>query len=466
MPNRRQMMLQTAAAAILPTAGYALTDMAAQAAALGRPLKILAPNGSQANLAPVLSSFDAAYGCPAALVVTDLDNINAMLALEALTQAHGIDVALPATFGIPDLAENGAIRPLEDIATRPGQSGQTIQSLYSTGDMFDGHRWGYQTDGDVYMMFYHKDFLTNSVHKAQYEDRFGEALQVPLDWRSLDRQMAFFHRPDEGMYGGCLFRTDIYAVWEWWMRFHAEGVWPFSADMTPQIDGDAGVKALEDMIASAEHLTGAHLGFFGNWDRYQQGDIYANVGWGGTQKSLNASGSAMRGRVLPARLPCAAFGEDRIPLSYFNWGWSYVVTRQSPVPELAHAFARHAVSGPVSADAVAQADSFFDPFRENHYSNPSIIETYGKGFLGEHRKAMSEAIPDLYLARRNAYFEKLSYWLSVALAREVTPERALRNVAESWRLITSRVGHNAQEARWQALRRQYPKKLRTLLRDL
>lgn len=40
--------------------------------------------------------------------------------------------------------------------------------------------------------------------------------------------MAWFHRPEKGMYGGALFRTQYFIAWEWWGRFHAKGFYPFT----------------------------------------------------------------------------------------------------------------------------------------------------------------------------------------------------------------------------------------------
>jgi len=115
---------------------------------------------------------------------------------------------------------------------------------------------------------------------------------------------------------------------------------------------------------------------------------------------------------------------------------------------------------------VAEAKGFFDPFREEHYVNHQIVETYGAPFLQQHRSAMKTAMPDLYLARRNEYFEALSYWIGLALNKEIAPEAALQNVANMWRLTTSRVGQEPQAARWKALRAHYPTALQTFLKDI
>lgn len=429
------------------------------------PMRILAPEGSQANLAPVIASFEAQFQIKSELIVVGVNEINAVLSLEALLDDAGIDVALPATFGIPDLVEANAILPLDDIAARHGSDNDVLNLMYRGGDIFDGHIWGYQTDGDVYLMFYNKAKLRDASHAQAYEDLTGVALDVAQTWEELDRQLAFFHRPEEGSYGGCFFRSSGSVAWEWWARFHAKGTWPMSPEMEPQIAGQSGVEALEAMIASAQHIVGEDLDLFSNWDRFRKGDVFANIGWGGTQKSLYAPGSPMRNNLVNAALPSGTMEGERVPIAYFNWGWSYVVARGCKVPELAHKFCLNAVSQSVGAQAVARTEGFFDPFREDQYADPSIIKAYGTEFLDVHRKAMQAPMPDLYLARQSEYFDALNYWLLAALAREVSPEVALQNVARSWAATTDRVGFDAQRQRWMALRQSYPPPLRNALKD-
>ncbi len=432
-------------------------------AAQTETLRILAPEGSEANVLPAINSFEEQTGCNCEMVVVGVDEINAVLTLEALLGEFRVDVALPATFGIPDLAEAQAILPLDALAKRLGPNDLSKQLLYQAGDRFDGQLWGYQTDGDVFLMFYNKTLMEDEKLSAEYEELTGQRLTAPKTWEELDRQMAFFHRPSQDIFGGCLFRSQGFVAWEWWARLHAKGSWPLSANMQPLVAEESGVEALEDMIASSAHLDGDQLGLFENWDRYKRGNVYANIGWGGTQKDLRLSG--MGPQILNAPLPGGILSGSLQQMSYFNWGWSYVVARNSRFPDTAYRFCANAVSREVGADAIAQADGFFDPFRADQYNEPKIVAAYGREFLKVHKQAMSSPIPDLYIARRSEYFDALSYWLIAALKGEATAKGALENVARSWETTTRRVGEAAQIRRWAALRRTYPKNLRERLGD-
>ncbi|MHA6345743.1 extracellular solute-binding protein [Roseivivax sp. CAU 1761] len=429
------------------------------------PLRVLMPEGSEANLRPVVRSFEAAHGIRAELHSVPTEEINTAILLEAVAPRLRFDVALPATYGIPDLAEAGAILPLDSHAARHEPAEFTRSMLYRNGDRFDGRLYGYQTDGDVYLAFYNRDMMEDRDLAARYADRFGEALAPPRDWTAFDRQMAFFHAPEAGRYGGAMVRSPNYLGWEWWLRFHAKGIWPFGPDMAPQIAGAEGRAALEEMIASEAHQAGAISALGANWRRYDRGDVYANLGWGGTQKYLRGPDGRMRDRVVVAATPGGSWDGRHHPVSYFNWGWSYVVARHCRDPDRAYRFCLHAASARVSTLAVRQAGGFFDPFRREHYHDARIREVYSPAFLEVHRNGLQQAMPDLYLARRNDYFATLGRWLRLALDGEVTPGRALARIAESWDLLTHRTGRARQAERWRALRARYPDDLRSSLRD-
>ena len=442
----------------------------AKALASGRDvsLDLLLPNGSGPNVRPVIQAFRRATGIRVRLSETPVDDIVLQLTLDALGNTGSYDLALPATFGLPDLVESGAIVPVTQYAARHEPAGFRNNVLYRTGDTFDNQTYGFQADGDAYVMFYHKEFLSDPTEQAKYADTFGYPLAAPETWQELDQQIKHFHRPDQDIYGGLLFRTPGYVAWEWWIRFHAKGIWPLSNDLTPQIAGDAGVSSLEELIAVTDYLCPevATLGLFQNWERYAKGDIFCNIGWGGSQKYLNGPKSDMRGRMVFRPTPGGVIDGKLLVASYFNWGWNYVVTSRSAEPEIAYLFALFASSSEMSTLSVRQQGGYFDPFRSEHYDDSSIVSAYSKEFLDVHFDSMKNAIPDLYLAHQGEYFRVLSDWIIRALHRDVTPREALVRVAETWDLISRRTDFDKQRQRWRDLRAKYPDPVRNRLRDL
>lgn len=468
-PSRREIIVGAGAAATLPLGALDAADFAgvedrvaehARALLGGRSvtLRAIIPSGSGANIAPVIAAFSERTGIAVDIKETHVDDINTHLILDTISGQNTFDVALPATFGIPDLVAADALLPLNDLVARYEPAGFRDGILYSTGDRFDDVTYGFQTDGDTYLMFYNSDFLDNPDEQARYGDLTGEALAIPQTWEQLDRQIAFFHRLDDGIHGGALFRVPGYLGWEWWVRFHAKGALPFSDDLEPLIAGAEGVAALEEMIAVTRYLIpdSRTVGLFTNWERFAEGNIYCNIGWGGTQKYLNKPDSRVRGKLTFGPTPGGLVDGRMIATPYFNWGWNYVVSRFSQNAELAYLFCMFAASPAISTQSVGQRDGFFDPFRAEHYDDPTIRDIYGDAFLAVHRHSLENSIPDLYLAHQSEYFLVLNEWIDLALSGSVTPKEALDRIAVEWNLITYRSEKDLQMKRWSDLVAKYP----------
>lgn len=478
--SRRNVLsgIASSAAVSLAPPSVAATDSSLQsqvarkvrALADGRSIdiKLLLPDGSDGNVDPIIQAFRAMTGVKVSSFKTPVDEINTELSLDALSKSQKYDVALPATFGLPGLVASGAILPITDFAKRHEPTGFRDGILYGVGDSFDGDLYGFQTDGDAYLMFYNKRMLEDADEQARYEDQFGTPLLRPQTWAELDRQMQYFNRPDEGQWGGLLFRTPGYLAWEWWVRFHAKGVWPFSVDMEPQIASQAGVEALEEMISATEHLNPevSQLGLFENWERFSQGDIYCNIGWGGSQKFLNGRTSKMRNKMVFGPTPGGVVDGELLFIPYFNWGWNYVISSNTDIPEIAYLFALFASTPEVSTLAVRQHNGFFDPFRPEHYEDDGIKAAYTQDFLDVHRASLEASIPDLYLKDQSEYFRVLGEWLVRALHGEVSPKVALERASQRWGLITNGSGRAIQRERWAQLRAKYPDQLRLHLKDI
>lgn len=420
-------------------------------------LAVLVPEGSESNVQPIAREFEAATGIAVVLRSAPVDDINSVILLSRLTGRRQFDVVLPATYGIPDLAEAGALLPLTDYARRHQPPGYQQNSLYSVGDYYLGDLYGYQADGDVYLMFYNAAFLEDDAARERYERRYNEPLALPRTWPELDRLMGFFHDPANRRYGGALFRTPRYVAWEWWMRLHSKGALPFDERMRPLIAGSAGVAALDELVNASAYLVPGNdsNNHVQNWHAFASGNVFCNIGWGGSQKFFRQHGENFTSGLLYSHTPGGSdSGEQTV--SFFNWGWNYAVPHNSRHPEIAYLFSLFAAGPAMSTLAVRQPDGFFDPIREEHYEDPGIRQVYSAAFLDAHESAMRTAIPDLYLRGQNEYFEVLSDYILQANRRLVNPDEAMLAVAKLWDETTDRLGRDEQIRQWSALRRRYP----------
>lgn len=461
------LLVRNVAAATSAETVHTEAAAAAKQLAAGRQvtLKILQPSGSLGNIKPVAERFTAATGVRVEFIEVPLGEINQKVLLEAVSKTGSFDIALPATFGIPDLAESGILVNLDQYAQKYEPAGFRDGDLYSTGDFYKGNLYGYQTDGDTYLAFYRKDWLADKEDNKRFSDKHGRPLAIPETWEEFDALLAFFHRPDQGRYGGALFRTQYFIAWEFWSRYHAKGFYPFDNDLNPQINNEGGVQALEELVAASRYLyPGARTnGLFENFEAYGQGDKFANVGWGGTQKYLNGPKSKVAGKLAFGPLPGGKVKGQLLKTPYFNWGWNYVVTSTGREPEIAYLFTLFAVSPVISTLAVRDAGGYFDPFREVHYKDPEIIKVYTPEFLKAHHASLKDSIPDLYLKGQGEYFDELRVNLTAADVGKKTPKQALDDTAAAWQRITRRLGKRSQIVQWQFLKSIYPDDVRTAL---
>lgn len=428
-------------------------------------LTALIPDGCQKNLDPLRGLLLAEAGIKLEFKISPVDDINTQLLLSDTNSGDACDIALPATFGIPDLVRNKSIIALDSYAKRYEPAAFQQGSLYSLGDYFDDKLYGYQTDGDAYLMFFNRAFMEDEAQSKRYEDSFGKVLGIPVTWEELDQQIRFFHEPKKHRFGGAFFRAPDYLPWEWWVRFHAKGFYPLQDDLEPQIDNDAGIAALEELIAVTDYLSPASRsnGLFDNWKEYAKGCCYCNIGWGGTQKYLNSEQSNVRDKLMFSPMPGGHFGNKVVRIPYFNWGWNYTVPRTSLNPEQSYLCSLLAVSPEISTLSVRQ-NGYFDPFREIHYEDAEIQSMYGTDFLEAHRESMRNSIPDFYLIGQGKYVSSLKTYLNYALEKKLSPKEALQTVAKIWRGLHLRYGFIRQEEVWQRIKRRYPAHIAAVLK--
>lgn len=439
--------------------GSLADDVVEQIRSLGvRTLALLVPDGSQSNLAPIVRAFGDRTGVQIEQQVVAVRDMSTRMVLEHRGGVSRFDVALPATFELADLVSAGVVAALDDYVDQYEPTELADRMLYSSGSRHLGRFYGYQTDGDCYLMFLNRALLADPAVRHRVEDQLGVdasgADYRPQTWAEIDALMAAVADPSAQRFGGNLFRTPGYLVWEFLLRLYASGVAPLSADLTPLIDSDAGVRALEALLAASKSQDPAVASdqLFGNWASYAQGNSLINIGWGGSQKSFRRAGKFADG--ISAFLPPSP-GGGRRGMAYFNWGWNYCVSARSEQPLAAYLFTLFATAPDISTAAVRAPGGYFDPYLKDHYTDHQIQQTYSHAFLDVHQDAMSRCVPDMYLIGQGEYFGSLSTLLELAYQGQLSAQEALRFASQDWRRLNARYGA-AQLEVWDALRAKHP----------
>ena len=422
------------------------------------PLRVLYPKGCLANLNPVVQAFQQATGGHVLLKEAPTDDITTEMILSTHVPTRAFDVALPPTFNLPDLVDAKAIIPLDDFRQKYEPDNFQDHVLMNLGDFYQGRFYGYQADGDVYLMFFNRLWLEDSQETKRYEDRYGRSLDVPKTWEELDIQLRFFNCPKEGRYGGSLFRNLNYIGWEFWARLHGLGRLPVDDDMRPQFHQEEGIAALSAMLEASAYLEPRvqQLGLFGNFRSFSEGNKYCNIGWGGTQKYLQRADSKLKDKLIHAPLPGGVFGGEPRYIPIFNWGWNYTVSVGSVQSELGYLFCLYASTPEISKISVREQGGYFDPFRSEHYEDPDIKAIYGDSFLSAHKRSMSSCIPDFYMRGQGQYLDVLKQSLKAAMSGYLSPKEAMTLVTQKWEAITEKLGRDAQVNQWRCLKNSYP----------
>lgn len=440
---------------------FTLEDMVTQIGERARSLddrsglNILIPDGSQSNVEAIARRFTAQTGVRANLQVAPVDDINTRILLADAAGGQNLDVALAATYGVPDLAQAGVILPLDAYVERYEPREFKPLILYSAGSYYQQQFYGYQTDGDVYLMFVNTNLLeAGDLHK-RIADRLGHARQTFASWAEIDTAMSLAHGLSENIFGGSLFRSVGYLLWEFWLRLHSKGIRPLGTDGTPNLTHPLAIDALNELIAASQYLEpgSATQSLFQNWDSFAEGNTLMNIGWGGSQKAFRRKMGAQADGVVCFAPP----GVSSQGIPYFNWGWNYTVLSRSRRAELAYLFTLFAVSPAESTRAVRAGDGYFDPFQEAHYSDSQIRSVYSPAFLSVHKDAMHNCIPDFYLIQQGRYFAALSKSLQLAYKGRVSANEAMRLAAREWTALHQEIGWELQLSVWQDLSSKYPK---------
>jgi len=395
MINRRRFIKQSIAATSASFCGEPLT------------LTLLYPQGSYSNLKPIIQAFAGATGINITPLEVGVDDINSTIIFNTAQDKYLFDIALPASFSLHELAGAGALYPLTKYQKKYEPSDYSENQLYNLSDTVGDTFYGYQTDGDAYLMFYNKAMLDNKANQENFRARFGYSLGVPQSWQQLDQMIEFFHQPEKQQYGGCLFRIPGYGAWEWWSRFHAKGFYPLSDNL--------------------EHTSKV------------KDNLYYSPAPGGT------------------------IGEQSFNCPIFNWGWNYVVSSRCPQTEIAYLFTLYACS-PVMSTLSVRQDGFFDPYRKEHYGDQAIQDLYTPEFLTAHQTSMNESIPDFYINKQSAYLSALQENITLAYKGNISAKQALDLTAIEWKKLNSQSDTQQQQQAWLALKAKYPKNLKQILR--
>ena len=187
---------------------------------------------------------------------------------------------------MPDLANAGALEPLDDYVAKYGYADelQKIAPTYRDNQMKVGDKiFGFPDDGDVFLMYYRKDIFGDPKIQEEFKAKTGHDLAVPKTWAEFDEVGQFLtDKLAPNTYGAAFFRQPPYTMFMFQERFRNEGGKFFDADtMKATINSDVGVKVLTDMRNENKFMPPGveQFGFVENLAAFLQGQTAMTISW-------------------------------------------------------------------------------------------------------------------------------------------------------------------------------------------
>jgi multiple sugar transport system substrate-binding protein len=372
---------------------------------------------------------------------------------------------------MPDLAQAGALEPLDSYVEKYGYAGELekIAPIYRDNQMkVNGKIYGFPDDGDVFVMYYRKDIFDDPKIKEEYKAKTVKDLAVPATWADFDSVGQFLtDKMQPNIYGAAFFRQAPYAMFMFEERFRNEGGKFFDADsMKATINSDIGVKVFTDMRNENKFMPPGveQFGFVENLAAFMAGQTAMTISWppygrwaagyGTDEEALNwVPKSTIAGKVGYA-LPPGGHPE-------LAAGFCLSVASTSKNKEAAYLFIQWLNSEEISLERVKLPTALRDPFRTSQYTDPGYEKLWpdAKDYLKTLKDASEVGLLDLSLLQTDKYEEVLRQSISKLWAGE-DPKAILDKAAADWDAITAEIGVDKQKAvyaDWASKSGAYPK---------
>ena len=394
--------------------------------------------------------------------------------------ADQFDIAIYASNWIPEFAQAGHVIPLEPYYSQKENWNDVLPTvqriMYS-----QGKRYTVPLDGDIIIGYYRKDALENAEYQKRFHEKYGYDLTSPATWAQYRDIAEFFTGWDWAASGkpgfGVLEAQKPKDVGAYILNARAatyaanptiKGSFFFDPDtMEPQVGNPGWVQALKDWT-EIRKFGPPEMATYGGGEmrgNFIAGDYALGIDWADVGiMAQDENSSVIKGKigyfVLPGptkvwNLKSNSWQDLGKPNSapFQGWGgWHGSVVKTSKVPDAAWSFLDFIDSTPNALKAVTTPGTARNPYRADHFANPQawanspVKYADPKPYLSTIEAALSDpnAQSDLRIPQSGRYYEVLDQWIQEALAGSLTPEAAMKKVADQWASITKDAGVDNQ----------------------
>ena len=283
-----------------------------------------------------------------------------------------------------------------------------------------------------------------------FEAARGRALAPPRTWAEHSEVAAFFHRPDQGLFGSTDLRNQGWGYTNWYQRFVSMGnpnQFLFGDDGVPLINGEAGVAATQEYIDSLAHHSPDAI----SWSWPEQ---YGNFASGGAAMTCAFSnlpkfldnagnaGSTVTGKIGSMLPPGREVDGGLISRSVLWFSLTGMVSSQSAYPEAAYLLLQWLGSARIYAWMTANPGGYLDPFRLSDFADPMVRETYHGYHMDIVRETVARTVPTINYPGATAFHNALDENLVASLTGAKTAAQAMADASSAWTEIVQRTGED------------------------
>ena len=343
---------------------------------------------------------------------------------------------------------------------------------------YNNKTYGLPYDGDCINLYYRKDIFENEEIKKKYFQKYKKELSVPKTWDEYKIVANFFTNWDwdnDGKieYGNAILRKkediamlQFFATAAAYAKHPNDKSYFFNEeDMTPRINNQAFIKALEDYKELLKYAPNGAINFAGHDVRnsFVTGEVAMAIDWAdlGIYAAENKISSLEGSQVGYAQIPASnkVFNaktnkwENKFnQVSSISGNWSLFINKNSKNKKLAFEFAAHMSSKEMTKKLVAKSGNAINPSRYSHFKNPKDWEK--SGFTEESAKRYLDTITqsltnknvvyDITIPGAGEYYQALDNFVYKTLKNELSVKEALDRTYIQWEKITNKLNREKQ----------------------
>jgi multiple sugar transport system substrate-binding protein len=374
---------------------------------------------------------------------------------EHLAGSGAFDVISYSPAWTGDLADAGVIESLDSYLDQylDKTELEEIHPTYQGLMTWKGQTYGIFDDGDVFVMYYRKDWFEDEANKAEFKEKFGYDLAAPKTWQEWDEICQFFTEKLSPEAHGCAIQRAEGQAYLWFMdHLRVNGGKFFDDSMKATINDDIGVQTLTEMVNSNKFMPAGieKWGFVEVLSAWLDGKLGMIITWPPIGRWSEGYGTQTAQLSWVPKTQVAGKVGYAIPPgghSELAGGFNLGVSTDSQNKEAAYLFIQWLTSPEISAQRVKLPFALRDPYRASHFADTLYQNLWpaAPDYLNVLQEGAEVGLHDLGIPGAREYEEALDRAVVAAYAG-TDPKEALDTAAEEWDAITERIGVDVLKA--------------------